>query len=200
MKLYLIRILALSVVAGAVPAFAQDPTGTQPQPVQPTTPPTTQPGAMQGQLQNDNQIAAVLRAANKAEVKLADYAAKRTKNDDVKTYAERVATDYKGIDKNFDDLLGRINIKPQDAELGTRYTQNADATLALWRDMSDAEFDKAYIDHEVSFHQQFVDTFDQQIVPNVKNSDLKTMVMSVRPTYVAHLDQAKRLQSRLVGS
>jgi putative membrane protein len=150
---------------------------------------------------DDSTIAGTLTAANNAEIKLAQYANGRTKNDDVKTYAQRVITDDQGINKNLDDLLGRIDIKAKDtSDWAKMYTNDADTTLAKWKDMSDAEFDRAYIDHEVSFHQKFVDTFDRDLMPNVKNDEFKTMVMAVRPTYVAHLDQAKRLQSRLVGS
>jgi putative membrane protein len=58
-------------------------------------------------------------------------------------------------------------------------------------------FDKAYIDHEVAYHQQVLDAVDKTLLPSAKNEELKALITKVRPAFVAHLEHAKMLQSKM---
>ena len=63
--------------------------------------------------------------------------------------------------------------------------------------LSGAAFDKAYIDHEVAYHQQVLDAVDNTLIPGAKNEQLKALLVKVRPAFVAHLEHAKQLQTKL---
>ena len=63
--------------------------------------------------------------------------------------------------------------------------------------LSGPAFDKAYIDHEVAYHQQVIDAMDKTLVPNAQNAELKALLVKVRPAFVAHLEHAKGLQGSL---
>lgn len=39
-----------------------------------------------------------------------------------------------------------------------------------------ADFDKAYIDHEVAYHQQVRDAINSTLLPNAKNPELKALI------------------------
>ena len=58
-------------------------------------------------------------------------------------------------------------------------------------------FDKAYVDHEVAYHQQVLDAVDKTLIPNAPNADLKALLVKMRPAFVAHLEHAKQLQASL---
>ena len=60
-----------------------------------------------------------------------------------------------------------------------------------------AAFDKAYVDHEVVYHQAVIDAIDKTLIPSAQNAELKALLVKVRPAFVAHLDHAKQLQSTL---
>jgi len=60
------------------------------------------------------------------------------------------------------------------------------------------EFDKAYVDNEVTYHQAVLDALDNTLIPNASNDELKSLLVKVRPAFVAHLDHAKHIQSTLV--
>jgi len=62
-----------------------------------------------------------------------------------------------------------------------------------------AAFDKAYVDHEVAYHQAVLDAVDKTLIPNAKNAELKALLVKVRPAFVAHLEHAKHLQASLGG-
>ena len=60
-----------------------------------------------------------------------------------------------------------------------------------------AAFDKAYVDHEVAYHEQVIDAIDKTLIPNAKNPELKALIVKVRPAFVAHLEHAKMIQASL---
>ena len=58
-------------------------------------------------------------------------------------------------------------------------------------------FDKAYIEHEIVYHQQVIDAMDKTLIPSASNAELKALLVKVRPAFVAHLEHAKQVQDEL---
>jgi putative membrane protein len=71
--------------------------------------------------------------------------------------------------------------------------------VANLKKLSGAAFDKAYIDHEVAYHQAVLDAIDKTLIPSAKNEELKGLITKVRPAIAAHLDHAKMVQTKLGG-
>ena len=46
------------------------------------------------------------------------------------------------------------------------------------------DFDRAYVDHEVAYHQAVIDAIDKSLVPNAKNAELKDLLVKSRPAWV----------------
>jgi putative membrane protein len=69
--------------------------------------------------------------------------------------------------------------------------------MARLKGLSGAEFDKAYIDNEVTYHQAVLDAVDKTLIPSASNADLKALLVKVRPAFVAHLEHAKKVQGSL---
>jgi len=42
-----------------------------------------------------------------------------------------------------------------------------------------------------------LDAIDKTLIPSAQNAELKSLLVSVRPAFVAHLEHAKGLQSSL---
>ena len=59
------------------------------------------------------------------------------------------------------------------------------------------DFDKAYVDNEVTYHQVVLDSIDKTLIPSAKNADLKNLLNQVRPSIAAHLEHAKHLQATM---
>ena len=71
--------------------------------------------------------------------------------------------------------------------------------MATLKKLNGAAFDKAYIDHEVAYHQAVLDAIDKTLIPSAKNEELKGLIIKVRPAIAAHLDHAKMIQGKLDG-
>jgi putative membrane protein len=63
--------------------------------------------------------------------------------------------------------------------------------------LSGAEFNKAYIDNEVSYHEAVLGVLDNTLIPNTKNAELKSLLESARQIFVSHLEHAKKLQASM---
>jgi len=69
--------------------------------------------------------------------------------------------------------------------------------IAKLKKLSGAEFDKAYIDNEVSYHEAVIAVVGNTLIPNTKNPELKSLLESAAPIFQSHLDHAKEVQTSL---
>jgi putative membrane protein len=60
-----------------------------------------------------------------------------------------------------------------------------------------AAFDRAYIEHEIAYHQRVLDALDKTLIPGAQNAELKALLVKVHPAFVAHLEHAKMVQKSL---
>ena len=51
----------------------------------------------------------------------------------------------------------------------------------------------------MKLHQQVIEVADKQLAPNVKNEELKALLVKVRPALVSHLEHAKQIQTSLAN-
>jgi putative membrane protein len=91
----------------------------------------------------------------------------------------------------------RLKVAPEDNATSQSLKSGGDKNLAALEGLSGAAFDKAYIDHEVTYHQAVIDAIDKTLIPNAQNADLKALLVKVRPAFVAHMEHAKMIQSSL---
>ena len=78
-----------------------------------------------------------------------------------------------------------------------RISPGASENLANLKKLQDGQFDKAYVDHEVAYHQQVLDAIDKVLVPSAQNPELKDLIVKVRPAIATHLAHAKHVQADL---
>lgn len=60
-----------------------------------------------------------------------------------------------------------------------------------------AEFDKAWLDHEIAYHQAVIDAVTKTLLPATKNADLKAFEEKIAPAFVGHLQMAKELRAKM---
>jgi putative membrane protein len=144
---------------------------------------------------NDAQIASIVVTANQVDIDAGKLAASRATSDEVKSFAKLMVTDHTGVNKSATDLAAKLKVKPQDNATSQSLKADGDKSLAHLKTLKGAAFDKAYIDREVTYHQQVIDALDKTLIPGATNEELKALLVKVRPAFVAHLEHAKRLQA-----
>ena len=164
-------LAALLAAAMAAPAAAQSPT--------------------------DPQIAAIVVAANTVDIDAGKLAAKRSSNAEVKAFAQQMIQDHSAVNASATKLVTKLHVTPEANPTSKQLADGGDANLKALKQQKGAEFDKAYIDHEVTYHQSVLDALDQTLIPSAQNAELKALLEQTRPAFVAHLAHAKHVQESL---
>lgn len=149
---------------------------------------------------SDANIAAIALAANQADVDNGNQARAKTKNSDVKGFANRMVADHTTAIDSAKALAGRLNLTPEENETSQQIKATQDSIRASIKDLTGADFDRAYIDNEVTYHDQLLQAIDQTLLPSAQNPDLKKLVNDTRGVVSSHLDHAKQVQAKLGAS
>jgi putative membrane protein len=115
----------------------------------------------------------------------------------VKDFGKMMVTDHTGVNKQATALAKKLGVKPEDNDTSKALKKEGAENVKHLKGLKGEAFDKAYIDHEVTYHQQVLDAIDKVLVPNAKNEELKALIVKVRPAFEAHLERAKQIQSGL---
>jgi putative membrane protein len=146
---------------------------------------------------NDAQIAAIVVAANQVDIDAGKLAESKSSSKEIKAFAQRMVTDHTGVNKTATELVTRLKVKPEDNPTSTGLKKGGEDTLKRLKALKGAEFDKGYVDNEVTYHQAVLDAVDKTLIPSAKNEELKALLIKVRPAFVDHLEHAKHLQASL---
>ena len=145
----------------------------------------------------DPQIAAIVVTANQVDIDAGKLAKGKTKDKEVKAFAQQMITDHSAVNKQAGDLVKKLGGKPESNPTSESRKKGGHDNMAALKKRKGKEFDKAYVDHEVTYHQQVLDAIDKTLIPSAKNAELKDLITKVRPAIAAHLDHAKHLQMQM---
>jgi len=146
---------------------------------------------------SDPQIAHIVVTANQVDIDAGKIARIKGKSKDVREFGKMMVTDHGGVNKKATALVKKLKITPEDNPTSQSLKKGGEDNLTNLRSLRGSAFDKAYIDHEVAYHEQVLDAVDKVLVPNAKNAELKSLLVKVRPAFVAHLEKAKTIQAAL---
>jgi len=148
----------------------------------------------------DPQIAAIVVTANQVDIDAGKLANSQAHSKEVRDFAQRMITDHGGVNKSATELVQKLHVTPEPNPTSESLQKGGDDNLAALKKLHGHAFDKAYIDHEVAYHEAVLQAVDKTLIPNAQNAELKALLVKVRPAFVAHLDMAKQLQTTLSKS
>jgi putative membrane protein len=154
----------------------------------------------QGGGPTDAQIAAIVVTANQVDIDAGKLAQSKAQSAEVKAFAERMVTDHTAVNKSAKELVQRLHVTPEPNPTSESLQKGGDHNLAALKKFSGAAFDKAYIDHEVTYHEAVISALDNTLIPSAQNAELKALLVKVRPAFQAHMEHARQIQSKLAQS
>ncbi len=146
---------------------------------------------------SDPQIAGIVVTANQIDIDAGRLAKARGSNKEVKDFAQQMITDHSAVNKQAGALAKKLGVKPEDSDTSRALKKGAAENVASLKKLKGAQFDQAYVDHEVAYHQQVLDAIDKVLVPSAQNAELKELIVKVRPAIATHLEHAKHIQASL---
>ena len=145
----------------------------------------------------DPQIAHIAYTAGQLDIKAAQQALAKTKNAQVKAFAEDMVRDHTSVNDQALALCKKLGVTPEDNDTSKSLTKAADAYRAKLDGLSGAAFDKAYAEHEVAYHQQVNSALQTTLIPDATNPELKSLLQTGLKIFQGHEEHAKTLAASL---
>lgn len=147
---------------------------------------------------NDLQIASIAVTANQVDIEYAEIAEEKASNDMVVGFAETMIRDHSAVVDKAVALVEELGVTPDHENKLTQKLRNmADETKSDLRSKNGEEFDKAYMENEVAYHETVIEVVRDVLIPQTENEQLKELLEGVLPSLEAHYERAKTINGEL---
>lgn len=145
---------------------------------------------------SDANIVYILDNANKLDSAAGSIAATKGTSADVRDFAKRMMRDHHSLRQQGQDLAKKLGVTPA-APASDDSQAQYDKTMSLLNGAAKGkDFDKAYIDNEVTYHKAVLETATAAMAA-AQNAELKNLIQKAAPAIQAHLDMAQGIQSKM---
>ena len=151
----------------------------------------------QSAVPTDPQIAHIAYTAGVLDVDAGKQALSKTKNPEVKAFAEQMVRDHQAVNDQALALVKKVGITPEDNATSQSLTTAAKAKRAELAKLDGAAFDKAYIANEVAFHKTVDGALAKVLIPNAKNAELKSLLQTGLKLFTGHELHAEMVAKEL---
>jgi putative membrane protein len=151
----------------------------------------------QGTKPNDAQIAHVAYTAGQIDIKAAELALQKSKNKEVRGFAEDMVRDHKAVNEKALALVKKLNVTPQDNDTSKSLVKAADEKEATLKKLDGAAFDKAYADNEVAYHKTVNGALENTLIPSASNPELKELLQTGLKIFQGHQQHAEQVAKSL---
>jgi putative membrane protein len=146
---------------------------------------------------NDLQIAHSAYTADVIDINYAKLALKKTRNPEVKRFAELMIRDHTAVNEGAGALLAKLGVQPQDNVFSQALNKGAAAQTAKMMKLSGRAFDREYARNELAYHQQVNSIVGDTWIPAVQNAEVKEFLTQALVTFRVHEDHAGHMVSAL---
>ena len=141
---------------------------------------------------DDPTIVAIFDAANTSDIETGELGAKKGSTKEIREFGAMLARDHKNVRQLGRDLAKKLGVTPTPPKDDASMKSHA-AIMKHLNGLSGAEFDKAFLQNEVGYHDAVIGAVTKTLLPAIQNAELKDLVTKVAPAFVAHRDAAKNL-------
>ena len=149
------------------------------------------------QTMTDPQITQLMKTANEAEIDMAKVAKSKTDNKQVKDFAKMMIDDHEKNEKDDKKVAKEIKVKPEETDTSKSMKKDSEQKISDLKKLKGKDFDKAYIDEQVTMHQALLDDLNQKLIPAAQSPDLKNYLETTKTHVEEHLSKAKEIQTSL---
>lgn len=146
---------------------------------------------------SDPEVASVAVVANQIDISYAEIAMKRSRNKEVRQFAQTMINDHNEVINQAAALVKKLGVTPKDNAVSKSLLDGAEKTKKTLNSKRGKAFDKAYIDNEVAYHETVIQAIEDLLIPETDNKELKDLLTAVLPALKTHLQHAKSVQEKV---
>ena len=155
------------------------------------------PAAAADEAINDAQIAHIAYTAGQLDIEAARQALQRSRNADVRAFAETMLRDHQAVNAQALALLLRLHVTPQPHPTSAALTGQAEQERQRPAGLDGAAFDRAYAEREAAYHAAVNGALRSTLIPSAHNAELKALLEQGLALFGAHQQHAEALARQL---
>lgn len=156
--------------------------------------PVTQAQSVKPRL-DDPTIVAIFDAANTYDIETGSLAASKGRSKAVRDFGAMIARDHRSVRRQGRDLAKSLGVTPTPPRDFALAKAHVEAMRSL-RHLKGKAFDRAFLQHEVDYHNAVLDAVNNTLMPALQNAQVKDLVTKVAPAFIAHRDAAQNLLNK----
>ena len=94
-------------------------------------------------------------------------------------------------------MLDKLKVKPEDNDTSKSMADAASKKREELSILSGADFNKAYAENEVTYHQTVNGALEKTLIPSAQNAELKSLLQTGLKLFKEHEKHAEKLVSEL---
>ena len=147
----------------------------------------------------DPEVAHVAVTANSIDIALGKLALGKASSPAVKAFARSMVETHTAVNARAAELARKLGVTPADNAVSQSLIKGAGEARADVEKLSAEAFDRAYIDREIAYHQAVLGALDGVLIPTTENTELRRLLVEVRPAIEAHLRHARQVRQGLAS-
>ncbi|HEX9893979.1 MAG TPA: DUF4142 domain-containing protein [Gemmatimonadales bacterium] len=147
---------------------------------------------------DDAVILSALAFTHDAEIEVGELGEKKGYAQEVKDMGKSFAAAHKAAKEEVKALGDKLDLKvglPDDDPMRKAH----DDTKARLGELEGRPFDKAWVDQQVTFHENALEKV-KAMIPTATNEEVKALLGRTQTSVQTHLDAAKGLQTKIVAT
>lgn len=146
---------------------------------------------------NDAEIAHIAYTAGALDAAAAKQALAKTKNAQVRAFAEVMLRDHEAVNEKALALVKKLKVTPADNATSQALARQARETEAKLAALDGAAFDRAYAANEAAFHRTVNGALKDTLIPSADNAELKGLLETGLTLFGQHQAHAEHLAASL---
>jgi putative membrane protein len=141
----------------------------------------------------DPQIAHIAYTAGVIDITAAKQALAKSKNNEVRAFAQDMLRDHEAVNKQALDLVKKLNVAPADNDTSRALSKQAAGKQAELEKLGGAAYDKAYLANEVAYHKTVNGALETLLIPSANNAELKSLLQTGLKLFQGHQQHAEHV-------
>jgi len=141
----------------------------------------------------DPQIAHIAYTAGQIDVAAGKQALAKSKNKQVRAFAQEMVRDHAAVNDQALALVGRLKVAPEANPTSAALSAQAATKLQQMAKLKGSAFDRAYVQNEIAYHKVVNSALSGTLIPNADNAELKGLLQTGLKLFQEHQLHAEQL-------
>ena len=141
----------------------------------------------------DPEIAHIAYTAGQIDIQAAQLALKKSKNKEVRAFADDMVRDHKAVNDKALALVKKLKVTLEDNDTSKALSKQAADKRNELSKLSGNAFEKAYIENEVAYHKTVNDALQTTLIPSASNQELKELLSTGLKIFQGHQQHAEHV-------